>query len=52
MGKSFDPSLANIYLTESDRKAISYAGSNLDLFSQFIDDIFLIWLSFRYLNHR
>ena len=42
MGKSFAPSLANMYLTELDRQAIRHAGPKLDLFSRFIDDINII----------
>ena len=45
MGKSFAPSLANMYLIELDRKAISNYAGHLDLFSRFIDYIFFICLS-------
>jgi len=47
MGKAFAPSLANMYLHKLDAQAIEYAGTNLDLFSRFIDDIFFIWLASR-----
>jgi len=43
MGKGFAPSLANIYLRDFDKAAVNYQPHLTQLYSRFIDDIFLIW---------
>jgi len=42
MGKAFAPNLANLYLRDIDLSVSQFA---VDLYSRFIDDIFLIWLA-------
>jgi len=44
MGKGFAPSLANIYLREFDKAAVSYLPHLIRLYCRFIDDVFFIWL--------
>jgi len=47
MGKSFAPSLANIYLKPLDLQALAYNTEVLKQFFRFIDEIFFIWLASR-----
>lgn len=43
MGKSFAPNLANIYLLDFDKAAMSGFSVIPSLFYRFIDDVFLVW---------
>lgn len=43
MGKSFAPNLANVYLLDFDKAAISGFTVFPSLFFRFIDDVFLVW---------
>jgi hypothetical protein len=43
MGKAFAPNLANLYLLEFDKAAISGFSIKPSLYYRFIDDTFLIW---------
>ena len=47
MGKDYAPSLANIFLQKFDRHAMTDFHSQPELYSRFLDDIFLIWCGSR-----
>jgi len=47
MGKDYAPSLANIFLQKFDRHAMQDFHRKPELYSRFLDDIFLIWCGTR-----
>jgi len=56
MGKDYAPSLANIFIQKFDRHAMEDYEEFSNLFSRFLEDIFLIWCGSRqklkeYENH-
>ena len=47
MGKDYAPSLANIFLQKFNRHAMQDFHRKPELYSRFLDDIFLIWCGTR-----